>query len=77
MSGPGDTMTVKKEVNPAVGDLDQNQVNQSAGRISNLLKDEILISPRVTPEPPKSLDTGEGKAIRVVDRRPKEADTDF
>ncbi len=40
-------------------------------RISNLLRDEILLRPQVKLVEPGSIPKAEGKAVRVFDRRKK------
>jgi len=67
--GPLDTMTIQVEIGPALLDREPDQIRRAASQITRYLKDEILISPHVELVAPGTLPAGEGKAVRVLDRR--------
>ncbi len=67
-----DRMTVKVEADPALFSGDGSRASGLEKRIVADLKSELLITPRVTVVPAGTLPAGEGKAVRVIDRRPKE-----
>ncbi len=66
-----DQMTVRVEGDQALFSGDGKKVPGLEKRIVAELKSEILITPRVRVVPPGSLPAGEGKAVRVVDKRDK------
>ena len=67
-----DQMTVQVEGDRVLLTGDKGKVSDLEGRIVAELKSELLITPRVKLVAPGALPAGEGKAVRVVDRRPKE-----
>lgn len=66
-----DVMTVEVELNSEEFVADINFLGNLTGRITNSLRDEILIKPVVRLVQPGSIPKGEGKAVRVVDNRIK------
>jgi phenylacetate-CoA ligase len=70
--GPVDQMTVRIEV---TSDLFSQGLEGPAGfrgRITHALREEIQFTPRVEFTEPGTIPAGEGKAVRVIDNRPKE-----
>jgi phenylacetate-CoA ligase len=67
--GPLDTMIVRVEMSRQLTDASPDQVRTVERDLSRLLKDEILISPKVELVEPNGLASGEGKAVRVIDNR--------
>ena len=66
-----DEMVVEVEVRKDGFRGDLTQLDRLQRRISNLLRDEILLRPQVRLVEPGSLPKVEGKAVRVIDRRHK------
>jgi len=64
-----DTLIVKIEVRPEIFHGQISELEDIKKRITELLRTEILIHPRVVLVEPNSLPASEGKAVRVVDRR--------
>lgn len=69
--GPIDTMTVRAEMSKALWDSGPGAVAKLERKIERLLRDEILISPKVELVPTGALKAAEGKAVRVLDNRPR------
>jgi phenylacetate-CoA ligase len=67
-----DRMTVKVEADPILFSGGGARASELEKRIIADLKSELLITPRVTVVRAGTLPAGEGKAVRVVDSRPKE-----
>ena len=67
--GYNDHMTVKAEVEKEFFSGNLKQLETLRRRITEELKSEILITPRVELVEPGSLPTTEGKAVRVIDNR--------
>lgn len=67
-----DKMTVQVEMNGALLDASPEDQKRTAARITGLLRDELLISPSVELVEPGVIVSGEGKAVRVMDNRPRE-----
>ena len=72
--GPIDAMTVKAEMSESFSRESMETQQKAAARIARLLKDELLISPRVELVNPGVLPAPEGKAVRVLDKRPKDVE---
>jgi phenylacetate-CoA ligase len=70
--GPMDTMTVRVEVQHEFFNRDIKSLKALQQRITAALKDELLFTPKVALVEPDSLPKAEGKAVRVIDHRPKE-----
>ena len=64
-----DRMIVKVEVRPELFKGDLRQLENLRRRITESLKSELLVTPKVELVEPDSLPKSEGKAVRVVDRR--------
>jgi len=64
-----DTINVKVEVRPHIFHGEIGELEALKSRIVGDLKNEILISPKVTLVEPNSLPKSEGKAVRVIDNR--------
>ena len=64
-----DIMTVKVEVREEFFTEDLRQLNALRKRITEALKSELLVTPVVELVEPHTLPAGEGKAVRLVDRR--------
>jgi phenylacetate-CoA ligase len=64
-----DVMTVKVEVREEFFSEDLRQLNALKKRITEALKSELLVTPVVELVEPNTLPAGEGKAVRLVDRR--------
>ena len=69
-----DTMTVRVEMGEGLVGKGQDEVRRVESKIARLLKDEILISPKVELLEAGVLRPSQGKAIRVVDNRPVETE---
>jgi phenylacetate-CoA ligase len=67
-----DRMTVQVEGDSNLFSGDNASARALEKRIVGDLKSELLITPRVSVVAPGTLPASEGKAVRVVDRRPKE-----
>ena len=65
-----DTMTVRVEIGPELIGQSQEAIRRAEGKIARMLKDEILISPKVELVEAGVLQASQGKAVRVVDQRP-------
>ena len=70
--GSIDQMTVKIEVTPDLLGMGLEGLEDLRQKLTNSLRDEILITPRVELVEPGRLAPSEGKAVRVVDNRGKE-----
>jgi phenylacetate-CoA ligase len=70
--GALDRLTVKTEVNPDIFVDDARPLNALMERIRDTLRASIYISPRVELHESGSLPISEGKAVRVMDKRPKD-----
>jgi len=66
-----DILNIKVEVRPEIFHGDILELENLKKRISEELKNEILIHPKVTLVEPHSIPSGEGKAVRVMDKRIK------
>ena len=64
-----DRMIVKVEVRPELFKGDLRQLENLRRRVTESLKSELLVTPKVELVEPDSLPKSEGKAVRVVDRR--------
>jgi len=64
-----DKMVVKVEVRPEIFKGELRQLENLRRRITESLKSELLVTPKVELVEPDSLPKSEGKAVRVVDRR--------
>ena len=64
-----DHMIVKVEVQKEFFSGDLKQLEALRRRITNDLKSDILITPRVELVEPDALPKSEGKAVRVIDNR--------
>jgi len=64
-----DRMIVRVEVRPEFFQGDLRQLSNLQRRITESLKSEILITPKVELVEPDSLPKSEGKAVRVIDKR--------
>jgi phenylacetate-CoA ligase len=62
-------MIVKVEVRPELFKGDLRQLDNLRRRVTESLKSELLVTPKVELVEPDSLPKSEGKAVRVVDRR--------
>ncbi len=69
--GYTDRMTVKVEVTPEVFGGAPGELLQLQQRIAHVLREELLVTPRVELVEPGSIPRREGKAVRVVDEREK------
>ena len=70
--GPVDQMTVQIEVTPALLAKGLEGLEDLRARIIRHLRDEILFTPKVDLVEPGTIPAGDGKALRVLDNRPKE-----
>jgi len=70
--GALDRLTVKTEVNPDIFVDDARPLNALMERIKETLRTSIFISPKVELHESGSLPISEGKAVRVMDKRPKD-----
>jgi phenylacetate-CoA ligase len=64
-----DRMIVRVEVHPEFFQGDLRQLGALQRNISEALKSEILVTPKVELVEPDSLPKSEGKAVRVIDKR--------
>jgi phenylacetate-CoA ligase len=64
-----DRMSVRVEVRPEIFKGDLRQLDALRRRITEGLKSELLVTPRVELVEPDSLPKSEGKTVRVIDRR--------
>jgi phenylacetate-CoA ligase len=64
-----DQMHVKVEVKESFFKEDMRHLNALVRRLTEALKSELLITPRVELVEPHTLPAGEGKAVRIVDKR--------
>jgi phenylacetate-CoA ligase len=67
-----DRLTVKTEVGPATFRDDTRPLNALKEKIRHTLQASITINPRVELHESGSLPVSEGKAVRVVDKRPRD-----
>jgi len=70
--GPVDRMTVQIEVTSALLAGGLEGLESLRETIVRQLREEILLTPRVDLVEPGTIPAGEGKALRVIDNRPKE-----
>jgi len=70
--GLGDEMTVRIEVTPELLGRGLEGLEDLRERITEGLREELLMTPKVEFVEPGTIVSGEGKAVRVVDNRPKE-----
>ena len=70
--GPVDQMTVRLEVTPELVSQGLEGLEGFRGRITHALREEILLTPHVDLVEPGTIPGEEGKAVRVIDNRPKE-----
>ncbi len=70
--GPVDEMTVRIEVTSSLLAQGLEGLEALRGKIIRSLREEILFTPKVELVEPGLIPAGEGKAVRVVDNRPKE-----
>jgi phenylacetate-CoA ligase len=70
--GALDKLTVKTEVGPDIFMDDARPLNALKERIRETLQVSISISPRVELHESGSMAVSEGKAVRVLDKRPKD-----
>ncbi|MEJ5189594.1 MAG: phenylacetate--CoA ligase, partial [Breznakiellaceae bacterium] len=70
--GALDRLTVQTEVGPQIFMDDARPLNALKERIQHLLQNTIFIKPRVELHEPGTLPVSEGKAKRVIDKRPKD-----
>ena len=66
-----DSMKVQVEVHSETFKEDMRYLRRLQEKITHDLRNELLITPRVELVQPNSLPQSEGKAVRVVDRRPR------
>ena len=66
--GRMDTLTVNVELTPAAGPED---ASQGAAELAQKIKDSVGISIKVVVGDPESVERSQGKAVRVIDNRPK------
>ena len=64
-----DVMRVKVEVQPRFFQEDLKYLTKLQKRLTEALKSELLVTPRVELVEPNTLPRTEGKAQRVVDKR--------
>ncbi|MCX5909483.1 MAG: phenylacetate--CoA ligase, partial [Deltaproteobacteria bacterium] len=64
-----DKMVVRVEVHPEFFRGDLRQLGNLQRQITEALKSEILVTPKVELVEPDTLPTSEGKAVRVIDKR--------
>jgi phenylacetate-CoA ligase len=64
-----DKMIVKVEVRPEIFKGDLRHLESLRRKITESLKSELLVTPKIELVEPDSLPKSEGKAVRVVDRR--------
>ena len=73
-AGPLDEVEVRCELQPAVGQLAQSEMNELGRWVQQRIKTRVGISTRVVVLAPESIQrTLTGKARRVVDARPRNA----
>ena len=68
--GPVDRMTVRIEISPEMGGRGPAGLEALRAGIIQSLREEILFTPRVELVEPGTIPAGEGKALRVMDKRP-------
>ncbi len=73
-AGALDRITVKTEVGAKIFSDDTRDLNKIKEKIKNNLRASISISPVVELHEPGMLPVSEGKAVRVIDVRPRERD---
>ena len=64
-----DRMSVRVEVGPEIFKGDLRQLDNLRRKITEDLRSELLVTPKVELVEPDSLPKSEGKAVRVIDRR--------
>jgi phenylacetate-CoA ligase len=69
--GVNDTMVVKVEIKPDFFQEEISFLKNLQKRITNALKSELLVTPKVELVEHNSLPQTEGKAVRVIDHRQK------
>ena len=67
----GDDMTVKAELKPDLFTDDYSELEGLKKKIASILRDTILVTPKIQLVPHGSLPKSEGKAVRVQDLRKK------
>lgn len=67
--GHNDHMIVQVEVDPSINVDTYKSLERLRSRITQELRDEILITPEVDLREPGSIPVSEGKAVRVIDNR--------
>lgn len=72
--GALDRIAVKIEASEALQVQGLESLKALTRKITHALRDEILVTPEVELVEPGTLPAGEGKAVRVVDNRPKQGD---
>ena len=70
--GVNDTMVVKVEIKQDSFQEEISFLKNLQKRITNALKNELLVTPKVELVEHNSLPRGEGKAVRVIDHRQKD-----
>jgi len=70
--GMADDMTVRIEVTSELLGRGLEGLEALRERITQSLREELLMTPKVEFVEPGTIASGEGKAVRVVDNRPKE-----
>jgi phenylacetate-CoA ligase len=68
-SGDADVVTIRVEAAPEVDLSNQDSCQYLEKMLVAALKSEILVTPRVILSPNGSIESGPGKAVRVVDKR--------
>ena len=69
--GPVDNMTIRVEMTEETTGSNLETKQQISMKLKQLLRDELLVSPKVELVAPGALKPQEGKAVRVIDKRPK------
>ncbi|MEW6440173.1 MAG: phenylacetate--CoA ligase [bacterium] len=72
--GPQDRVTVQIEASEALMVEGLESLKALTRKITHALREEILVTPEVELVEPGSLPAAEGKAVRVIDHRPKQGD---
>jgi len=68
-AGPMDEMVVRIEVREELLEGGIRKLEELKERVKRALREEILVTPKVEFVEPGGLPSGEGKAVRVIDRR--------
>ncbi|HIE04555.1 MAG TPA: phenylacetate--CoA ligase, partial [Candidatus Latescibacteria bacterium] len=72
-AGPMDEMVVRIEVREELLKGGIRKLEELKERVKRALREEILVTPKVEFVEPGGLPSGQGKAVRVVDRRSEES----